>query len=63
MRTNIVINDQLMLRALKSGRYRTKKAAVEEGLRLLVQVNSQRKLRDLKGKIHWEGDLEAMRRD
>ena len=63
MRTNVVIDDELMQRALKSGRYRTKKAAIEQGLKLLVQINSQKKLRDLKGKIHWEGDLEAMRRD
>ena len=39
------------------------KAAIEEGLKLLVQVNSQRKLRALKGKISWEGDLEEMRAD
>jgi Arc/MetJ family transcription regulator len=63
MRTNVVIDDTLMRRALRSGAYRTKKAAIEQGLRLLVQINSQRKLRELKGKIHWEGDLEAMRRD
>jgi Arc/MetJ family transcription regulator len=63
MRTNVVIDDKLMQRALKSGAYRTKKAAVESGLKLLVQINSQKKLRTLKGKIQWEGDLEAMRRD
>ena len=63
MRTNVVIDDKLMKRALRSGAYRTKKAAIEQGLRLLVQINSQRKLRELKGKIHWEGDLESMRRD
>jgi Arc/MetJ family transcription regulator len=63
MRTNVVIDDSLMARALKSGGYRTKKSAIEQGLKLLVQINSQQKLRKLKGKIHWEGDLEAMRRD
>ena len=63
MRTNVVIDDDLMARALKSGGYRTKRAAIEHGLRLLVQINSQKKLRKLKGKIHWEGDLEVMRRD
>jgi len=52
-----------MSRALKSGGYHTKKAAIEQGLKLLVQINSQKKLRNLKGKIHWEGDLEAMRGD
>ncbi len=63
MRTNVVIDDELMERALRSGNYRTKKAAIEQGLRILVQLNSQRRLRELKGKIHWEGDLESMRRD
>jgi len=63
MRTNVVIDDKLMARALRSGGYRTKRSAIEEGLRLLVHVNSQRKLRRLRGKIHWEGDLGAMRRD
>ena len=63
MRTNVIIDDKLMKQALKSGGYSTKKAAIEQGLRLLVQINGQKKLRQLKGKIHWEGDLEAMRRD
>jgi len=63
MRTNVVIDDKLMKRALRCGGYRTKKAAIEQGLRLLVQINTQKKIRELKGKIHWEGDLESMRRD
>ncbi len=63
MRTNVVIDDNLMARALKSGGFRTKRSAIEEGLRLLVHVNSQRKLRRLRGKVRWEGDLNAMRRD
>jgi len=63
MRTNVVIDDSLMAHALRSGGYRTKRSAIEEGLRLLVQVNSQQKLRTLKGKIRWEGNLDAMRRD
>jgi len=63
MRTNVVLDDELIARAVKSGGYRTKKSAIEAGLRLLVQVNSQQRLRGLKGKVRWEGDLEAMRRD
>jgi Arc/MetJ family transcription regulator len=63
MRTNVVIDDKLMSLALRSSGCRTKKAAIETGLRLLVQVNSQNKLRSLKGKVAWEGDLEEMRRD
>ncbi|MBX7258075.1 MAG: type II toxin-antitoxin system VapB family antitoxin [Candidatus Hydrogenedentes bacterium] len=63
MRTNIVIDDQLMSRALKSGDYKTKKSAIDAALKLLVQVNSQQRLRRLRGKIKWEGDLDQMRRD
>ena len=63
MRTNVVIDDELMSRAMRSSGCRTKRSTIETGLRLLVQVNSQKKLRSLKGKIKWEGDLEEMRRD
>ena len=63
MRTNVVIDDKLMSLALRSSGCRTKKAAIETGLRLLVQVNSQKKLRSLKGKVAWEGNLGQMRRD
>jgi Arc/MetJ family transcription regulator len=63
MRTNVVIDDELMSRALRSSGCRTKRAAIESGLKLLVQVNSQKKLRNLKGKITWDGNLEQMRRD
>ena len=63
MRTNVVIDDRLMARALKSSGCRTKRSTIETGLRLLVQLNSQKKLRSLKGKIAWEGDLDEMRRD
>ncbi|MBT3376511.1 MAG: type II toxin-antitoxin system VapB family antitoxin [Lentisphaerae bacterium] len=63
MRTNVVIDDELMSQALHSSGCRTKRSAIESGLRLLVQVNSQKRLRTLRGKINWEGDLEEMRRD
>lgn len=63
MRTNVVIDDDLMARAMESGRHRTKKAAIEAGLRLVVQMNSQRRLRSLRGKVEWDGDLQEMRRD
>lgn len=63
MRTNVVIDDRLMSRALKSGGFRTKKSAIEAGLHLLIQMHSQRKLRELRGKVKWEGDLEEMRKD
>jgi len=63
VRTNVVIDDKLMARALRSSGCRTKRSAIDAGLRLLVEVNSQKKLRLLKGRIAWEGDLEEMRRD
>jgi Arc/MetJ family transcription regulator len=63
MRTNVVIDDKLMSRALRSCGYRTKRSAIEAGLRLLVQLGSQKKRRWLKGKIARQGDLGKMRGD
>ena len=63
MRTNVVIDDALMKRALDSGGFETKRSAIEAGLRLLVQIQSQKGLRKLRGKVIWEGDLNAMRED
>ncbi|HET8864832.1 MAG TPA: type II toxin-antitoxin system VapB family antitoxin [Gracilimonas sp.] len=63
MRTNVVIDDDLMDEALKVSRLKTKKDAVEEGLKLLVQRKKQEKIKDLRGKLHWKGDLEVMRTD
>ena len=50
MRTNIVIDDQLMAEALKASGYETKKEAVEQGLKLLVQLSKQQEIRKLRGK-------------
>ena len=61
MRTNIEIDNELMKRALKSGPYKTKKEAVTEGLKLLVERNNQRKIRDYRGKLKWEGNLDESR--
>jgi Arc/MetJ family transcription regulator len=61
MRTNIDIDDRLMRQAMRSSGARTKRAAVEEGLRLLIRTRSQRSLRRLRGKVTWEGDLETSR--
>ncbi len=63
MRTNVVIDDDLMDEALEVSRLKTKKAAVEEGLKLLVQRKKQENIKDLRGKLHWKGDLEDMRAD
>jgi Arc/MetJ family transcription regulator len=61
MRTNIEIDDALMRGAMRSSGKRTKRAAVEAGLRLLVQTRAQGKIRRLRGKVRWHGDLEASR--
>lgn len=63
MRTNIVIDDRLMARAMRLSGAPTKRAAVEQGLRLLLRLKEQEKIRSARGKLRWEGDLEAMRRD
>jgi Arc/MetJ family transcription regulator len=61
MRTNILIDDDLMAQALQASGLATKRAAVEAGLRLLIQVYNQAGIRDLRGKVHWQGDLGAQR--
>ena len=63
MRTNIVIDDKLMKKALKISGLQTKKAVVEEALNLLIHIKNQKTLLDLRGKLKWEGDLNQMRTD
>ena len=63
MRTNIVINEDLMNEALSLTQLKTKKAVVEAGLKLLIQLKKQEQLKTLRGKLKWEGDLEKMRLD
>lgn len=63
MRTNIEIDDKLMRDALRATGAKTKKDAVELGLRTLLDLRAQEKARALRGKITWEGDLNAMRTD
>lgn len=61
MRTNIVIDDELMDQALKLTGVKTKREAVELGLKTLVRLCKQEQIKSLRGKLQWEGDLEAMR--
>lgn len=63
MRTNIVVDDILMEEALKLSGVKTKKSVVDKALKLLVQVKRQEAIRELRGKLSWEGDLSEMRRD
>ena len=61
MRTNIVIDDRLMREAMKASGLPSKRAAVEAGLRLLVQVKAQAGFRRLRGQVQWEGNLAELR--
>jgi Arc/MetJ family transcription regulator len=61
MRTNISIDDKLMNAALKTSGLSTKKDVVEEALKLLVQVKKQSRLKKLRGKLKWEGNLDEIR--
>lgn len=63
MRTNIVIDDELMDKALKASGLATKKETVEAGLKALIQLQAQKKIRNYRGKLHWDGDLDEMRTD
>jgi Arc/MetJ family transcription regulator len=63
VRTNVVINDDLMESALRTSGIKTKKEAIEEGLKLLVQMKSQEKIKGFRGKLKWTGNLDKMRVD
>jgi Arc/MetJ family transcription regulator len=63
MRTNIVIDDHLMDEAMKASGAQTKREAVEMGLKTLLRLSRQGDIRKLRGKLDWQGDLDAMRRD
>ena len=63
MRTNIVIDDDLMEKARKVSGHKTKKDTIEEALKLLIAQKEQGDIRKLRGRLNWEGDLDEMRRD
>ncbi|MGA2157039.1 MAG: type II toxin-antitoxin system VapB family antitoxin [Bryobacteraceae bacterium] len=63
MRTNIVIDDKLMRDTLRATGLKTKREAVEQGLRIVLRLSRQAEIRRLRGKLHWQGDLDAMRSD
>lgn len=63
MRTHIVIDDQLMADALRATGLKTKREAVELGLRTVLRLRQQEEIRRFRGKLSWQGDLEAMRTD
>jgi Arc/MetJ family transcription regulator len=63
MRTNIVIDDKLMRDTLRATGLKTKREAVDQALRTLLRMRKQAAIRQLRGKLNWQGDLDAMRRD
>jgi len=63
MRTNIVIDDQLMKDALHATGLKTKRDVVELGLRTLLRLRQQEEIKQFRGRLKWEGDLDAMRKD
>ena len=63
MRTNIIIDDLLMANVLKATGAKSKREAVELGLKTLLMLKQQEAIKAFKGKLKWEGDLEQMRTD
>lgn len=63
MRTNIVIDDSLMAEVMRETGLKTKREAVELGLRTLLRLRTQEDIRQFRGKLTWTGDLDAMRAD
>jgi len=63
MRTNVVLDDDLMRTALELSGFETKKKAIEEGLKLLIQLNRQSQIKKYRGKLRWTGNLDEMRTD
>ncbi len=61
MTTNIVIDENLLDKAMEISGAKTKKDVVEEALTLLIKLKQQLKIRDLRGKLRWEGNLDEMR--
>jgi Arc/MetJ family transcription regulator len=63
MRTNIVINDALLQETLRLTGLKTKREVVELGLQTLLRLRQQEEIKQFRGKLDWQGDLNEMRRD
>ena len=59
MRTNIDIDDATLEAAMRSGPFKTKKDAVEAGLKLLARQAAYREILKWEGKLQWDGDNDA----
>jgi Arc/MetJ family transcription regulator len=63
MRTNIVIDDKLMRDTLRVTGLKTKREAVDQALRAFLRLRKQAEMRQLRGKLDWQGNLDEMRSD
>jgi Arc/MetJ family transcription regulator len=64
MRTTIILDDDLIKRAQQLTGIRTKRAVIDAALRILVRLHQgQSAVRDLRGKLRWEGDLGELRQE
>lgn len=63
MRTNIDIDDTLMSDALAMTGLHTKREAVELGLKTLIRLKKQERIKQFRGKLRWQGDLDEIRAD
>ena len=61
MRTNVVIDDDLLAEAMRYTGLKTKKAVIDEALTTLIRLRRQGQIRLLRVQLRWEGDLAAMR--
>ena len=61
MRTNIFIDDALLRKAMRASGLKTKRATIEEALRLYVRTKARARILDFAGKIEWDGDLDELR--
>ena len=63
MRVSVVLDDELLAKAMRVSQLPTEQAVIEAGLRALIRLKAQERIRSLRGQLHWEGDLDAMRSD
>jgi Arc/MetJ family transcription regulator len=63
IRTNVVLDQELVDEALALTGLKTKRAVIEEALRTLTRLKRQENIRALRGQLHWEGDLDKLRTD
>jgi len=63
MRTNIVLDEQLISEAQQLTGIATKRGIVEEGLKALIRLKKQQAIKSWRGRLVWDDDLDAMRTD